>query len=218
VAGLVLGAAVLGVLFFHGRRRNRSIALRVSRELESALAPGDCTYTWIGGLIGFHARYAVDGLEKARATCTLLPRHAPLYLPVALLLGRSDRAHVTLFLDRRFEGEAHVVDPSLLRSPVFEIDGREAMHERRVAVGGRRFLLLATREPHLDALEALLGSAPSAGLLTSLRHLAFVPELCTLYAQVVPAPGAVETAARMLMKEGREFVSGAGSSHLPRER
>ncbi|MBW2263298.1 MAG: hypothetical protein JRG91_15125, partial [Deltaproteobacteria bacterium] len=177
VVGLVLGAALMGVLFFHGRRRNRTIALRVSQELESALRPGDATYTWIGGLIGFHARYAVDGLEKARATCTLLPRHAPLYMPVALLLGRSDRVHVTLFLGRRFEGEAHVVAPSLLRSPVFEIEGREAMHERAVLLGGRRFVLLSTHVRLLDGLEALLGSMPSSRLVPSLRHLAFVPDL-----------------------------------------
>jgi hypothetical protein len=205
VAGLVLGAALLGVLFFHGRRRNRAIALRVSRELESALRPGDSTYIWIGGLVGFHARYAVDGLEKARATCTLLPRHAPLYMPVSLLLGRSDRAHVTLFLEQRFEAEVHVVAPSLLRSPLFEIDGRERMHERTVRAGGRRFVLLSTQARLLDGLEDLLGSTPS--LAPSLRHLAFVPDLCTLYAQVVPAPGAVELAARMLLTEGREFVS-----------
>ncbi len=205
VAGLVLGAAIVGVLFFHGRRRNRAIALRVSRELEAGLGPRDATYAWIGGLIGFHARYAVDGLEKARATCTLLPRHVPLYMPVPLLLGRSDRVHVTLFLARRFEAEVHAVHPSVLRSPVFEIEGRASMHERSVHVDGRRFVLLSTRARLLDGLEELLGS--SGALVPSLRHLAFVPELSTLYAQVVPAPGAVETAARLLMDEGRNFVS-----------
>ncbi len=205
VAGLVLGGALMGVLFFHGRRRNRAIALRVSRELEAALGPGDATYTWIGGLIGFHARYEVDGLERARATCTLLPRHAPLYMPVSLLLRRSDRVHVTLFLPGRFEAEAHAVDPSLLRSPLLEIEGRASMHERSVRVAGRRFVLLSTRPDLLDGLEALLGA--SASLVPSLRHLAFVPDLSTLYAQVVPVPGAVEIAARLLMQEGRQFVS-----------
>ena len=205
VAGLVLGAALLGVLFFHGRRRNRSIALRVSRELEAALRPGDATYTWIGGLIGFHARYQVEGLEKARATCTLLPRHAPLYMPLSLLLGRSDRVHVTLFLGPSFEVESHVVSPSLLRSPVFEIEGRDRMHERSVELDGRRFVLLSTRERLLERLEELLGATGS--LAPSIRHLAFVPDLGTLYAQVVPAPGAAGVAARFLMEQGREFVS-----------
>jgi len=206
VAGLVLGAALLGLLFFHGRRLNRTVALRVSRELESALRPSDCTYTWIGGLIGFHARYAVEGLAKVRATCTLLPRHAPLYMPVALLLRRSDRVHVTLYLGESFEDEAHAVDPSLLRSPLLEIEGRDRMHERTVTVAGRRLVLLCTAAGRLDALEALVESIPD--LVPSLRHLAFVPDLHTLYAQVVPSPGAVEGASRMLMEQGRRFVGG----------
>jgi hypothetical protein len=206
VAGLVLGAALLGLLFFHGRRLNRTIALRVSRELESAFQPSDSTYTWIGGLIGFHARYAVEGLEKARATCTLLPRHAPLYMPVALMLRRSDRVHVTLYLREPFVDEAHVVDPSLLRSPLLEIEGRDRMHERTATVAGRSLVLLSTRAGLLDGLEALLGSVPD--LVPSLRHMAFVPDLHTLYAQVVPAPGAVEGASRMLIDQGRRFVYG----------
>ncbi|MBW2260515.1 MAG: hypothetical protein JRG91_00970, partial [Deltaproteobacteria bacterium] len=73
-------------------------------------------------------------------------------------------------------------------------------------------VLLSTHVRLLDGLEALLGSMPSSRLVPSLRHLAFVPDLCTLYAQVVPAPGAVESAARMLMTQGRDFVLSGGDA------
>lgn len=207
VAGLVLGAAVIGIAFFHGRRRNRAIAVRTAREIESALEPLDTTYTWIGGLIGFHARYEVAGLEKARATCTLLPRHALLYLPLSLLMGRGDRAHVTLYLETDFEGEAHVISAAHLRSPLVHIEGRERMQERAREEGGTRFVLLATDPRLMDGMMRLLDRIRETGHVRSIRHLAFVPDLSTLYAQVVPADGVVEELTRLLMDDGRRLVS-----------
>jgi hypothetical protein len=217
VAVLVLVAALVGVLFFHGRRRNRSIALRVSRELERALEPVDATYTWIGGLIGFHARFAVHGYEKVRATCTLLPRHAPLYLPVALALGRGDQVHVTLYLSAGFGGEAHIVAPSLLRSPLFEIRGRDRMREAVGHASGSRFVLLGTTGRLVEGMRTLLHLLERAGLAASVLHLAFVPDLCTLYARVRPRRGAVEGVTRLLAADARRIVLAQAGSRGDQE-
>jgi hypothetical protein len=211
-AALVLGAALLGTAFFIGQRRNRRIALRTARELEEALAPIEKTYTWIGGLIGFHARYEVAGFRDARATCTLLPRHAPLYLPLALVLGRGDRAHVTLYLDTRFEGEAHLISSAHLRSPLVHIEGRGGMKERSCEAGGRRFILLATQVRLLSQLEKLLGRIDREGLARHVRHIALVPDLSTLYAQVVPGEGIAGRIASVLTTDAREIAIGAGGS------
>lgn len=217
VAVLVLVAGLVGVLFFHGRRRNRSIALRVSRELERALEPVDATYTWIGGLVGFHARFAVQGCEKVRATCTLLPRHAPLYLPVALALGRGDQVHVTLYLRAGFGGEAHIVAPSLLRSPLFRIRGRERMRETDGHASGSRFVLLGTTGRLVEGMRTLLLVLERAGLATSVLHLAIVPDLSTLYARVRPRPGAVEGVTRLLASDARRIILDSEGSESDQE-
>jgi hypothetical protein len=207
VAAIVLTAAMTALAFFHGRRVNRAIALRVSRELESALEPVDSTYTWIGGLIGFHARYGTDrGPREARATLTLLPRHAPAYMPIALLLGRGDRAHVTLYMREGFTGEAHIVSRAALLSPLLRIEGRDRMLRRWAAASGRRFLLLASDERLMDSAERLLGMAAESSLAPHLRHVALVPDLSTFHAQVVPRAGAVEGAVRLLLKDPRRLV------------
>jgi hypothetical protein len=207
-ASLVLGAALLGTAFFVGQRRNRRIALRTARELEEALGPLEKTYTWIGGLIGFHARYGVDGFRDARATCTLLPRHALLYLPFALMLGRGDRAHVTLYLEGRFEAEAHVVSRAHLRSPLVHIEGRGAMHQRACQAGGRPFVLLATREALLAELSNLAERLGREGLARHVRHIALVPDLSTLYAQVVPTEGTAGRIASVLMTDVQRIAMG----------
>jgi hypothetical protein len=207
VIALVLVAAVTGIGFWQGRRVNRRLALMVSRELERSLEPQDSTYTWIGGFIGFHARYDLaPPVREARATCTLLPRQAPAYLPLAWLLGRSDRVHVTLYLHDGFACEAHMVDRSVLRSPLGHIRGREGMHEARVRVAGRAFVLLASSERVLSSLEDLARRLDRSPLGGHVRHLAFVPDLGTLYAQVVARRGAVEGVSRLLRDDGTRIV------------
>jgi len=215
LVALILVAAVTGVGFAWGRRRSRAIALRVSRELERALDPTDATYTWIGGLIGFHARFEVGrGIREAKATLTLMPRHAPLYLPVALVLGRTDRLHVTLYLESGFGGEGHVILDRALRSPLLRIEGRERMVERAVAAGGKGYTLLATDRMLLERMEGILGSALRRGLVPALRHVALVPDLATLYVQVVPSDGAAEAAVRLLAEDVRGVGGSAGAARM----
>ena len=86
---LVVFAAAALLMLAHGQglRLNFRLARALSRELEDVLEPTATEYTWIGGAIGFHADYELADGTGAKATATLLPRHSPLYLPIAALVG-----------------------------------------------------------------------------------------------------------------------------------
>jgi hypothetical protein len=92
---LLLLSAVARYQFFRGRKLNLMIMKKISGELEDALAPLDKEYTWLGGYVGFKAKYALEKGE-AEVTLTLLPRQALLYLPFSLLINRGDRLYLIL--------------------------------------------------------------------------------------------------------------------------
>ncbi len=195
---LVSTVAVTAGGYLLGRRLNRAVALRVAREMEDALSPMDTTYTWIGGLIGYHATFSVSGFERFEATCTLLPRHAPLYLPLALVLGRHDRVHLTFHMGRPLITEAHVISRAALRSPLLRIEGSEKMLREQSISGGRTFVLMAKSALGLSHARELVGRFGAMGLVSSLRHAAIVPGGPTVYAQVVPRKDVVRKTAGLL--------------------
>jgi hypothetical protein len=211
---LVVAATTAGYAL--GRRANRGAALRIARELEEALEPDDTLYTWIGGLIGFHAEYEVRDLRRVRITCTLLPRHSVMYLPVAVLLGRGDRLHVTLTVAAPPAVEVHLVSARALRSPLLHIRGRDRMQETRVFCDGRWFVLLGTGAGGLERMRRLLGQVRDARFARHLRHVAVVPDAGSVYVQVRPVPGAARSAAGCAAELARELsrehgcVRGAG--------
>jgi hypothetical protein len=203
----VLASVVVTVVgFVIGRRRNRALAIAVSRDLQVALSPTESTYTWIGGLIGFHARYAVAGCDQVKVTCTLLPRHSPLYMPLALLMGRGDRVHVTFYLIDGFDSEGHIVSASADRSPLLHIDGRESMRRRSSSSSDTRFVLLGTTDDALEAMAGLLSQIEQKGIAASVRHVAVVPGLSTLYVQVVPRPGVVRGICDLVLDRRKWIV------------
>jgi len=92
---LILLSAIAMYQFFKGRKLNLGIMSRVSKDLEEALKPLDKEYTWLGGYVGFKAKYKLKNAD-VEATLTLLPRHALLYLPISLLVNKADRLYIVV--------------------------------------------------------------------------------------------------------------------------
>ncbi len=90
---------VLILLFYWGQRTNLKRAHRLAVLLETLTDPEEVEYLWLGGVLGFQARYRAPQRLKGRPlriTLLLLPRHSPLYLPIAWLRNRGDRLLLTL--------------------------------------------------------------------------------------------------------------------------
>ncbi|MDY6986265.1 MAG: hypothetical protein SVE93_07730, partial [Candidatus Thermoplasmatota archaeon] len=92
---LLLLSAVAMYHFFRGRKLNLLIMSKVSKDLEEALKPVDKEYTWLGGYVGFKARYKLRNAE-VEATLTLLPRHALLYFPISLIVTKADKLYIVV--------------------------------------------------------------------------------------------------------------------------
>ncbi len=103
---ILLLSAVAMYQFFRGRKLNLMMMSKVSKGLETALKPTDKEYAWLGGYVGFRANYSLEHGE-VEATLTLLPRQALLYLPVSLLVNRSDRLYL-VFRGRIALEEIHI--------------------------------------------------------------------------------------------------------------
>lgn len=84
--------AIASVLWFFRKRRELIMFLKeVTVTLEEYFKPVDKTYTWLGYLVGYEARYELPRGDKVYILLTTTPRHVFFYLPVLILLKRRDR-------------------------------------------------------------------------------------------------------------------------------
>ncbi|NQU03203.1 MAG: hypothetical protein HQ589_03530 [Syntrophaceae bacterium] len=91
----------IGLGFSRGRKKNKRICLSAFHDLTRVFKPDDQTFTNIGGYVGHHATFCFQekgGVCEIDATITLLPRHAPLYMPISKLIMRNDRLFISLYM------------------------------------------------------------------------------------------------------------------------
>lgn len=158
---LPLSAAV-GFAFLKGQRRNRLIASELAHSLEDFYKPEEKRYVNIGGVVGYHIFYRLQGeIRSLVGTLTLLPRHAILYLPISRLLGRRDQVRLTLHTTETPVGEGHLTDPASLHAGLLYIEEEERFQRRAVTIGERELLILYRNPLIADRLETFLNALPS---------------------------------------------------------
>jgi len=97
----IAATLILMLGYAWGARRSRTIVTSALRALDHALQPVDRIYRNIGGLLGYHAVFempAHSAVCRVEATVTVVPRHALLYFPISLLLGRRDSLAITFVI------------------------------------------------------------------------------------------------------------------------
>ncbi|MEM1537942.1 MAG: hypothetical protein QXQ28_04095 [Candidatus Nezhaarchaeales archaeon] len=103
--------------YFKMRRRMIVLIKRVTEDLEKSFKPKDKTYTLLGYLVGYRAKYTLDGGDKAYLMLTTAPRHSMLYYPLIKAFKRKDRLNIAIKFSRRYiSREFHVVNASDRRS------------------------------------------------------------------------------------------------------
>lgn len=106
---LFVAAGILSYGFYWGYKKNLAIMKEISKQLEEHFTPVRKYYTWIGGVIGFEAQYFLLGGKKIHIKLILLPRHAIIYYPIALLINRGDKLYFRGKLDLSEIEEKHVI-------------------------------------------------------------------------------------------------------------
>jgi len=165
------------VYSFHaGKRKNREIYTAIFNDLMKVFKPDDQTFTNIGGAVGHHGTFSFKerGLvSRIDVTLTLLPRQAPLYMPISKLLMRNDRLFVSVFMRYPPPGEGHMIERGFtgFRGP--EITNISRLHQMELQWGDSVFLLYYEQDRMVDHFRELIGSLPNPG---PIRHIAIVPD------------------------------------------
>jgi len=158
---LVVLAVAATLQFYKGRRLNLILMKHYLNEIEDVIKPVDKEYTWLGGYVGYKARYITPDFD-VWVTLTLLPRQSLLYFPIALITSRHDKLYLVF---SKCEGNAH-----LIQKGYFRIKPKvDAAVKDYVDIGGVTFELLYDNKKQADMLVELVRALPKP---ENVKHVA----------------------------------------------
>jgi hypothetical protein len=162
--------------FHSGKRKNREICTAIFNELMKVFKPDDQNFTNIGGVVGHHGTFSFKergSVSRIDVTLTLLPRQAPLYMPISRFLMRNDRLFISVYMRYPPPGEGHIIEKQYtgFRGP--EITNLSRLHQMELQWGDLAFFLYYEQDRMIDRFRELIGSLPDPG---PIRHIAIVPD------------------------------------------
>ncbi len=175
IAIMAIGAFI--VYSFHsGRRKNREICTATFNELIKIFKPDDQTFTNIGGAVGHHGTFTFKergSVSRIDVTLTLLPRQAPLYMPISKFLMKYDRLFISVYMRYPPPGEGHIIERGYtgFRGPV--ITNISRLRQMEFKWGDLAFFLYYEQDRMVDHFKKLVETLPDPG---PIRHIAVVPD------------------------------------------
>lgn len=183
--GFITFTLLLIIGHYGGQRRNMKKIRETARSLEKILSPSQKTYTWLGGVVGFHADFKVEGFKEVKAVLTLLPRQSFLFLPLSLLKGTKDKLQVLFFLNTQYDAESHILPLSGKRPFIYN---RETLKSVTKKHGGMDVEILYQKNPSI--MEDMISVISQK--LHMIRHIAFTPENSIVYVEIILASTTAE--------------------------
>jgi hypothetical protein len=184
-------SAFIALGFSRGRKKNRKIYLSAFHDLMEIFKPDDQTFTNIGGLVGHHANFCFrekDIVSEIDATITLLPRHAPLYMPISRLIMKNDRLFITLYMRCSPPGEGHLIEKEYANFRGPKITNAYRLDREEIRWGKCSFYLYYERMTMYDHLTQFIQNNPDPGFV---RHVAILPEQRKGFIFMIPQEGEV---------------------------
>jgi hypothetical protein len=185
-------SCLLSVVYFWGRRANQRLYLSVFDELTDVFKPKDQTFTSIGGVVGYHAKFILKKesiFSKVDATITLLPRHSLLYLPLSKLIMEFDRLFVTLHMKSALPGEGHLIENRYAGFRAPKITNAHRLEKTEIKWGGHDFLLYFEQFKMRDQFMSFVKENPDPGLI---RHIAIVAGERKCFLFMIPQRGRIK--------------------------
>ncbi len=189
---LVIAFSVFIALgYSRGRKRNKTIYISAFQDLVETFKPDDQTFTNIGGFVGHHANFRFEGkdvVNEIDATITLLPRHAPLYMPISRLLMGNDRLFISLYMRCSPPGEGHLIEKKYagFRGP--KITNAPRLYREEVRWGPYEYYLYYEQMNMYRRLKEFIGATPDPG---HIRHVAIMPGERKGFIFMIPEEGEV---------------------------
>lgn len=165
-----------------GRRRNLALAAALLRIVDESFPVVRKDAVILGHGLGYGIDYELDGVYPSlKVVLTLLPRYAPLYLPIAHLLGRRDLLKLTFAGAPLSTGIGAILHDCGDSHLPFERE--EGMQEDWVNLAERRYCVYAFNPHVMDMLKALLPRLPE---VTGFRYLSVDSRIGSVSVYLVP--------------------------------
>jgi len=178
---LIFLSIVLILVYQWGVKKNISFSKKISKILEKGLNTKDSQYTWLGGVLGFSARYVVDGFKKVEAILRLFPRHSLLYWPIAMALGHKDNLKILFYLEDKnkiYPEEFHLIEKSYKTY----IKQHEQFKSKEIKIENKPFILLYKNYTPSFLKNNL---TQNKSIFKCIRHIAYTKEKSVLYFEFV---------------------------------
>ena len=173
---IIAVSAFIAFSFHSGRRKNKEICSDIFNQLVKVFKPDDQTFTNIGGTVGHHGTFTFKErgpVSRIDVTLTLLPRQAPLYMPISKFLMKNDRLFISVYMRYPPPGEGHIIERGYtgFRGP--EITNISRLHQMEFKWGDLDFFVYYEQDRMVDHFKKLIKSLPVPG---PIRHIAIVPD------------------------------------------
>ncbi len=194
---LILAFAGMIVIGFSlGKKRNNKILLSALHDLVDVIKPDDQEFINIGGFVGYHANFSFkekDIIREIAATITLLPRHAPLYMPISKFVMRNDRLFISLYMRCSPPGEGHLIQKEYadFRGP--KITNVYRLYREEMLWGQHVYYLYYDTTLIHHYLTKCIGDIPDPG---HIQHIAILPDERKVFIFMIPEEGAVAECLR----------------------
>lgn len=197
---LVILAGAATYQFYKGRKLNLMLMKYYLNEIEEVIKPVDKEYVWLGGYVGYRAKYKVsdDQVEKVETTLTLLPRQSLLYFPIALVTSRHDKLFLVFRL-REVKGNAHLILKGYFRIKP-KIEDEELLVRDYVDINGVTFEVLFDDRKLVDRLIELVRTLPEP---RNIKHISLTSKTDVFYVFMKPEPENVKDYLNKLYKFAR---------------
>ncbi len=195
---IMILAAVTSIQFYKGRQWNLQLMQHYLRSIEEVVNPEDKDYVWLGGYIGFRAKYKVnrDNIRKFEYTLTLLPRHSLLYFPIALLTSRHDKLYFVIKPFADIKHEAHLIQKGYYRLKP-DIENEPLLQREYVEIAGKTYEALYEKKRDVEKLKSLVESMSKPH---NIKHVALTPKTNVFYVQMKPEPDTIEEDVKKLVE------------------
>lgn len=102
---------IASLQFYKGRKLNTGIMIHYIRKFEENLNLRDKNYTYLGGYVGFKAKYDLQdrNIKQMDLVLTLIPRQSLFWLPFSYPIKRGDRLYIMLYPKFSIRRDAHIV-------------------------------------------------------------------------------------------------------------
>lgn len=181
----IVVAGVMSLQFYKGRKLNALLMINYIRGFEEALQPKDKDYIYLGGSVGFKARYLLQNkfAKEMQLTLTLLPRQSLLWFPVSFITRGGDRLYIVLSPKFKIQRDAHIVRKFYHR---FGADIKEKdLSKEDMKIGNSNFVAYYKNKEDVMSLKKIIEETFTP---ERVGHIAVNRENNTLYCIIKPDP------------------------------